>query len=204
MNDASLNLFFSTPVWVSTIDNYQKINNELYDYINNMRINDPDGVKISNVNGWHSKNFNANEGAPKEFIQQIKNSLSVAMESMRWDLNRQTVKISNMWAIINNKNAHNARHHHGNSSLSAAYYVKAPENCGNIVFYDPRPAPVYSHPIATEPNRLNSTVHSIKPKDGSLILFPSYLDHSVDPNTSSEERVVISFNVILLNKNHFN
>ena len=71
MNDASLNLFFSTPVWVSTIDNYQKINNELYDYINNMRINDPDGVKISNVNGWHSKNFNANEGAPKEFIQQI-------------------------------------------------------------------------------------------------------------------------------------
>ena len=46
-----------------------------------------------------------------------------------------------MWAIINMGGAANSRHHHGNSTLSCAYYVKAPSNSG-IVFYDPR-LPVY-------------------------------------------------------------
>ena len=67
---------------------------------------------------------------------------------MNWDDPDQKIKISSMWAIINKGGAANARHHHGNSDISAAYYVRAPENCGDIVFYDPRPAPVFSHPKA--------------------------------------------------------
>ena len=57
---------------------------------------------------------------------------------MNWDVNSQLIKISNMWAIINIGGASNARHHHGNSTISAAYYIKAPKNCGEIVFYDPK------------------------------------------------------------------
>ena len=41
-----------------------------------------------------------------------------------------------MWAIINIGGASNSRHHHGNSDISGAYYVRAPKNCGEIVFYD--------------------------------------------------------------------
>jgi ectoine hydroxylase-related dioxygenase (phytanoyl-CoA dioxygenase family) len=32
--------------------------------------------------------------------------------------------------------------------------------------------------------------------NGTLLLFPSYLEHSVDANTSEEERVSISFNIM--------
>ena len=53
-----------------------------------------------------------------------------------------------MWAIINTGGSTNLRHQHGNSTISGAYYVRAPKNSGDIVFYDPRPAPVYSHPNA--------------------------------------------------------
>jgi len=38
-------------------------------------------------------------------------------------------------------------------------------------------------------------VNSVEPVEGGLVLFPSYLDHSVNPNLSSEERIVISFNL---------
>ena len=100
-----------------------------------------------------------------------------------------------MWAIVNKGGAENSRHHHGNSSISGAYYVRAPMRSGDIVFYDPRPAPVYSHPLAKTPNSLNAMVNSISPVEGGLILFPSYLDHSVNPNLSNEERIVISFNI---------
>ena len=35
----------------------------------------------------------------------------------------------------------------------------------------------------------------IEPKEGDLLIFPSYLYHSVGKNLSSEDRIIISFNV---------
>ena len=69
------------------------------------------------------------------------------------------------------------------------------KNINDIVFYDPRPAPVYSHPNVVNPNLLNAQVNGISPKEGALVLFPSYLEHSVNENKSNEERIVISFNI---------
>ena len=117
------------------------------------------------------------------------------MTDMNWDKQKQISKINNMWAIINTGGSANLRHQHGNSTISGAYYVRAPINSGDIVFYDPRPAPVYSHPNVVNPNILNAQVNSITPKEGALVLFPSYLDHSVNENQSKEERIVISFNI---------
>ena len=77
---------------------------------------------------------------------------------------------------------------------------RAPKNSGDIVFYDPRPAPVYFHPNAKSPNLLNAQVNSVSPKEGLLVLFPSYLDHSVNKNLSNEERIVISFNIRINSK----
>ena len=71
------------------------------------------------------------------------------------------MKITNMWAIINKNKAFNERHHHGNSALSAAYYVKAENNAGNIVFFDPRQANVFHHPSAKKANNLNGQIKSV-------------------------------------------
>ena len=119
---------------------------------------------------------------------------------MSWDLETQIAKITSMWAIINNKYAFNEKHHHGNSSLSAAYYVKAENDAGNIVFFDPRQANVFHHPISKEVNAINAQVQSVTPKPGTLVLFPSYLEHKVNPNQSDEDRIVISFNVSMIRK----
>ena len=96
------------------------------------------------------------------------------------------------------QNASNARHIHSNNYISSAYYVKAPHKCGNIIFYDPRSVTSFRYPKITNPNQLNSTVFSVQPKEGLLVLFPSYLYHSVDMNQTDEERIVISFNINLI------
>ncbi len=194
-----MHLFFSTPIWTSKINNFEKINDEMLDYISNLQKKDPLGVIKSNFKGWHSKNFDMNNEQPKNFVESIKNNINQAINDMGWDLTRQSVKIKSIWAIINEQDAMNQKHHHSNSDLSAAYYVSAYENCGDIVFYDPRPAPVHNHPLSKVPNKLNATVNSIKPEPGMLILFPSYLEHSVNTNLSNKKRIVISFNLSLEN-----
>ena len=191
------NLLFPTPVWTINLDNYNKINEQMYSYIKSNQTNDEIGISKSNVKGWHSKDFNLSEKDPQNFITFILPAIEKVMNDMGWDKEKQTAKISNMWAIINTGGAANLRHQHGNSTISGAYYVKAPNNCGDIVFYDPRPAPIYSYPNVNKVNFLNAQVNGISPKEGALILFPSFLDHSVNENNSNKERIVISFNIKL-------
>ena len=191
------NLFFSTPVWASKIDNYKETNEDIYGYIKMLQSADNSGIIKSNVKGWHSRDFDLKSESPKKFINLISSEINNVINDMNWDINNQTIKITNMWAIVNIGGASNSKHHHGNSALSAAYYVRAPKNSGDIVFYDPRPAPVFSHPKANKPNNLNAMVNSITPVEGGLVMFPSYLEHSVNANMSNEERIVISFNISL-------
>ena len=195
-----MHLFFSTPIWTAKIDNYEEINFMMNNYINNLRERDPKGLIKSNLKGWHSRNFDIKDDEPKNFIEAIKKNINKAINDMGWDLTNQEVTLSNMWAIINKKGAMNQKHSHSNSDLSAAYYVTAKEGCGDIVFYDPRPGKVYKHPLSNKPNLLNADNNGVKPEPGMLVLFPSYLEHSVNPNISDHERVVISFNISLEKK----
>lgn len=189
------NLLFPTPVWTLQLDNYKNINEQMYNYIKSKQINDEIGINKSNVKGWHSNDFDLNDKEPQNFITFILPSIEKVMVDMNWEKQKQIAKINNMWAIVNIGGSTNLRHQHGNSTISGAYYIRAPLNSGDIVFYDPRPAPVYSHPNVVAPNFLNAQVNGITPKEGALVLFPSYLDHSVNENLSNEERIVISFNI---------
>ncbi len=191
------NLFFPTPVWTLELDNYQSINEQMYKFIKTSQSKDREGISKSNIKGWHSKDFNMQENEPKNFIKFILPAIEQVINDMNWEKQKQSININNMWAIINTGGSANLRHQHGNSTISGAYYVRAPKNSGDIVFYDPRPAPVYTYPKALNPNLLNAQVNGINPKEGALVLFPSYLDHSVNENLSNEERIVISFNITI-------
>jgi uncharacterized protein (TIGR02466 family) len=195
-----MHLFFSTPIWISKIDNYKNINEDLLSYITDLQNKNPQGIIKSNFKGWHSKDFNLKEDIPSKFISGIGNYINTALNDMSWDLTSQFIKITNMWSIVNEGGAWNQKHHHSNSDISAAYYVSAYDDCGDIVFYDPRPARVYKFPVAKSPNKLNATINSVKPEAGLLILFPSYLEHSVNPNLSNKKRIVVSFNLSLEKK----
>ena len=196
------NLFFPTPVWTIQLDNYQSINEQMYEFIKINQSKDQEGISKSNIKGWHSKDFDMQEIEPKNFIKFILPAIEQVITDMNWEKQKQSININNMWAIINTGGSANLRHQHGNSTISGAYYVRAPKNSGDIVFYDPRPAPVYTYPKAINPNLLNAQVNGISPKEGALVLFPSYLDHSVNENLSNEERIVISFNITIQSKSN--
>ncbi len=194
---SDLNMVFSTPIWASLINDYEILNVKLYSYIKKIQTDQPDGIKRSNLKGWHSPDFNQEDAEIKLFIESISPNIQKVVNDMGWDPIRNNIKLTNIWSVVNKKNASNSRHTHSNSYISAAYYVKAPKNCGDIYFYDPRSANTIRTPIIKESTRLGMQQVNISPQEGLLIMFPSYLHHSVGENNSDEERIVISFNIDL-------
>ena len=99
-----------------------------------------------------------------------------------------------MWAIINKKNDFNVIHTHPNCYL-CSILCQSLKNCGNFKVECPNIAKRHSCPEIANQNELNVEVASVNINEGDLLLFPAYLPHKVGKNESSEDRIVISFNV---------
>lgn len=91
--------------------------------------------------------------------------------------------------------AHRA-HSHPNNFLSAVYYVRTRPGADSINFHDPRSQAGVIRPPVTELTAANTDQVVVRVKDGTLLVFPSYLYHSVDANASGEPRVSLSFNLM--------
>jgi uncharacterized protein (TIGR02466 family) len=194
-SNQDLNLVFSTPIWTMIVDDYKSINTDMLNYIKSLQAEDPKGINRSNVSGWHSNPFEMKHTSVLSFFNKIQKNLNKAIIDLGWNSPSNEFKITSSWSIINKKGSSNNRHIHSDNYISAAYYVRAPEGCGDILFYDPREAKVIRKPKGVDGNALSADVINIKPKEGLLVLFPSYLYHSVEENITDNERVVISFNL---------
>ena len=107
-------------------------------------------------------------------------------------------KITEMWSIINRRNSYNESHIHPNNFLSSVYYVEAPKDSGSIIFNNPNQVSRNRYPLDIKKTEFSANLQKIEPKEGTLLLFPSYLWHSVEENKSDEDRVIISFNIDIL------
>jgi uncharacterized protein (TIGR02466 family) len=114
---------FPVPIFSVKLNNYNEINAKLKNYIEELRNNNPSGVKLSNIGGWHSPNFDIKKNfVIKSFVANVKVVLNgIFHNQMGWDFQDEQIDISNMWSVINKKNSLNVRHNHPNSHFSAAY-----------------------------------------------------------------------------------
>ena len=200
MANKIIHKLFPSPVFQFKIENHEEINKQLIEYIYGLKKEDDQGIKRSNVNGWHSKNFKIEkDNVPYNFIKSIHGHIKeVIVDGFGWKYIPEKVGITEIWSIINKKGTFNTSHNHPGSYLSAAYYVKAPNECGDIHFFDPNEIKKFNSPPIENPTDLSTSGFSIKPEEGNLLLFPSYLYHDVGKNLSDEDRIVISFNVSII------
>ena len=147
--------------------------------------------------GWHSKNFKLGDqdSIQHKFALKVQEYILNAFQNCGWKTENKDIQIKEMWAVINKREDFNVVHTHPNCYLSAAYYVKAPKNCGKFQVENPNIAKRNAYPEVAKRNELNSQVVGIEISEGDLLLFPSYLPHKVKKNESDEDRIVISFNV---------
>jgi len=177
---------FFNPIYISEIDvNLDHILNSII----KIKDNDP-GVDISNVGGWQSRGYAANE---KLFMTGLLSRIEAEVSGVYEDLGiTKKPKLGTFWFNINEKHHYNLSHNHPGSYVSAVMYLSVPKNSGQIVFERPDPFHDWIHDI--EPMENNVAKILQQPKNNMLLIFPSYIRHYVEINQSDEPRISIALN----------
>lgn len=111
-------------------------------------------------------------------------------------IGESAIEVTGCWANLYAPGAAHSAHSHPNNFLSAVYYVRVRPGADSINFHDPRSQAGVIRPPVTELTAVNTDQVVVRVKDGMLLVFPSYLVHSVDANASGETRVSLSFNLM--------
>ena len=178
------------------IPDFKDIEKNLIKTSYHQRKKDPKGRVVSNRGGWQSS-----------FIQEENNIIrSTLLRGIRdYGESNQIFEcdliLSSLWININGKGDYNELHHHPSCDLSGVFWIKTPVDCGSLVFNSPhdfvqaKELTSYASGVKDEWKQFES--YYFPSIAGRLMIFPSFLLHQVRPNQSNEDRISVSFNLVL-------
>ena len=179
-----------------TVPLFEKVlnldNDEILSYCHSLEKQDP-GRIISNMGGYQSNDiFNPPEQLEELFSSIVDFSLEICNE-----IEIYPVRMHNAWVNINRYKDSNWPHTHPDAILSGVYYVKTPEDCGDIEFENPASDGMNPQLRSLNGNNYTTPNWRMPCEENTLYIFPGWLRHGVNSNfNKTEERVSISFNLI--------
>ena len=198
----NLHYLFPTPLWILNIRNELEQNNITIDNLENQcyeyeKLNT--GRQISNRgnNSYQSKDLIFEQ---KDITTPIVKTGKIIDKQVNkiyqtsWD---GTVYIKNAWININRQECFNERHYHGNSKLSCCFYINVPKDSGNIKFFKNDNTAFITKQLGSFKSfKLPhlAEVFTYRPIAGDLIIFPSWLPHAVETNSTDKARISIALN----------
>ncbi len=197
-HDRDVKALFRTPLARFALPNAEEINPGLEIAILDRRAKAA-GMARSNVRGWHSdRDFqNWPEPEARELVDSmrsaVQNMVSLVALSQRFSARIEIVA----WANVNGPGSYNQYHTHPNCLWTGVYYVRAGDyrdddlkHAGKLKLYDPRPRVDHlAHPGQGFGRNVNIT-----PRNGTMVVFPSWLAHSVNSFDSDTLRISVAFN----------
>ncbi len=193
---------FPKPFWSTLIEvNIFDLQEECFEIRNNIPSKNKSNL---GQNSYHSPNLLNLQNPPEilKLMKQITNCIQTIHQQSR----RENVRLVDFWININGKGGSNIPHTHPGAKYSGVFYIKVPKEMkgGNLFFLKD-----YNETYLTSQenmgffkqgyNLLPSDLPKIpvKPAEKLLIVFPSWLPHSVEFNDADVERISLSFNYIL-------
>jgi uncharacterized protein (TIGR02466 family) len=184
-------LWFPTVIWNGDLKHIN--NNELKEYVFDLKEKDK-GRTISNYGGWQSGSYDIISERPitiERFIQSLQASVNECTKMA----GLMDLQICDYWWNINNKGDYNHPHTHRDSVLSGVYYIDIPEdNMGKIHFEREDDAEYFLPTLMPKRNHVTAMRATYTPVSGGLLIFPSWVTHSVEGNRSDKPRISMSFN----------
>ena len=151
---------------------------------------------LSSGEGWQSEQNLHEFDAFKEFVSCAHEAASGVVRFLR--IGYDALSITGCWANVLASGAAHRAHSHPNNFLSGAYYLRTQAGADTINFHDPRVQTTILRPPVMALTSENTDQVVVRVANGTMLLFPAWLQHSVDANRCSEERISISFNVMFL------
>ena len=174
----------------------EELNNQLLLFYIDQRKNSNGRVR-TNRGGWQSNDVDLKHPIIQKFIHACMGHIQEYVNNFNFAKNYD-INVTNLWFNCNRYKDYNQMHNHAGCDISACYYLKTPKNSGHFLLENPNAGftsqAMYHFPISHY-NEYNSGSHKLVAKENKLIVFPSYVYHSVEPNMTDEDRISIAFNM---------
>ena len=142
--------------------------------------------------------LDVNDVELSNLVSFIHNKLEGLREylGIRSDLSQRIIE---MWINVDGNKNINVTHCHPNRFLSGVFYVAAEENHSEIKFVTPIANHCYvlTSSLIEQYNEFNSSEWTVNPKTGTLLIFPSWLQHYVNIKNNEKQRISLAFNTML-------
>lgn len=191
---------YSVPLWQSEYPDFEEHQELFLNAVKEYKEQNPTKEPpMSNIAGYQSPStlHGVEELRPLfEYICQMGFKAAADLDFIDCD-----IALTEAWLNVNDsRQCMNSEHVHGDV-LSGVFYLSTPEGSGKMVLSNPAINKMWEGcSLTSQKNQFTGESIRIEPVEGNILLFPSYLPHSVQTNDHDEERISISFNLIALPK----
>jgi len=200
MNNRGVHTFFPVAVQTTEVENAAQLNKSIIGEIAEIQGTVPNSLPDAwscNLYTTITSGINLLERpAFKSLQQHIFTEANAFSEVYGLDFGNHPPRITECWVNVYGQGDSQEAHNHSNSVISGIYYVAVPEGCGELLFHSPMSDSMLEPPT-TAPNNINTPMVALKPKAGEMVMFRSWLRHSVKPTRGKEERISIAFNITM-------
>ena len=203
-----VNELFPTIVLIGDMPDCDPLNQALKEVIAQNRVQSG-GIERSNTLGWHSTTDMMAWGG--EAAQALGRRACILCDPYTVELSspdeRRFGWVAEMWANVSPPGASNQMHAHPGALWSVVYYVDTgyegdgADQGGELVLHDPRfpMNRMYTPDIVAKrtDGKPEENVKGIRPRNGMIVAFPSWLKHSVRPYQGARERISIAINLMV-------
>ena len=181
---------FSTPIWHNKcIDNFGQVQDELDEVIPQ--------IDFKMIPSWGSTHYLSTQNFRDDLFEKYK------LDALLKEIQRNVIAYCKelrfetrpfqltSWLSKFGQGCYGHIHNHGTSDISGVYYYSTNGEDGNIFFQTPAPG----HEMSRCFSQYCGGARHYIPREGVLLLFPGFLDHGINTNTTDNVRISLSFNI---------
>ena len=183
--------WFPTPVFVDLADS--QIQKEIEEQYFGKEKEILKGIKKESWGDNIDATYSLNGDLLKEFqLNKLEGYINDCVRSFLNHLQSDVKQIKRLhsWVNYSSKYQYQNQHNHMPAKISGVYYIKSNEKDGNLRIH----SPIRHLPQLVNDTNLSFNLVEYTPQAGKIVLFPSWVEHSVRPNMTDDTRISISFN----------
>jgi len=193
--------YFKTPIWIEDKPEFVKsLNKASNQYIKDAKKREKEFIKKHGDFGrsYHSTPLTMDNNF-LDFRSYVGQKSWEFLDWQGFDMQQYTTMFSELWVqeFAKNGGGHHSAHIHWNQHVSGFYFLKCSDKTSYPVFHEPRTG-ARATKLKMKPG--NGVFHGtelvhFKPKPGTLIIFPGYLEHEYAVDFGVEPFRFIHWNI---------
>jgi uncharacterized protein (TIGR02466 family) len=193
--------YFKTPIWIEEKPEFIKsLNKASNEYIKAAKKREKDYIK---KHGDFGRSYHSTPLTMDNRFLDFRNYVGQkSWEFLDWqgfDMQQYQTMFSELWVqeFAKNGGGHHSAHIHWNQHVSGFYFLKCSDKTSYPIFHEPRTG-ARATKLKMKPG--NGVFHGtelvhFKPKPGTLIIFPGYLEHEYAVDFGVEPFRFIHWNI---------